>query len=93
MYALMICFSLTNSCADGCIYDDDNARRVKYVYDQGHQVASHTWAHKDLTELSDGDLRSEFSRTNNAIRKITGAFPAFMRSVQPEPYILVLTLI
>ncbi|KAB5589663.1 Carbohydrate esterase family 4 protein [Ceratobasidium theobromae] len=63
----------------GCIYDDDNARRVKYVYDQGHQVASHTWAHKDLTELSDGDLRSEFSRTNNAIRKITGAFPAFMR--------------
>ena len=27
-------------------------RRVKYAYDNGFQVASHTWAHKDLTTLT-----------------------------------------
>lgn len=37
---------------DRCIYDEDSVKRVKYVYDHGHQVASHTWAHKDLTTLS-----------------------------------------
>jgi hypothetical protein len=37
---------------DGCIYDASEAKRVKYAYDHGHQVASHTWAHKDLTKLT-----------------------------------------
>lgn len=37
---------------DRCIYDEDSVKRVKYVYDHGHQLASHTWAHKDLTTLS-----------------------------------------
>jgi len=36
----------------GCIYNADAVDRVKYAYNQGHQVASHTWAHKDLTTLS-----------------------------------------
>ena len=36
----------------GCIYNTDAVDRVKYAYNQGHQVASHTWAHKDLTTLS-----------------------------------------
>ncbi|KAG8682463.1 Carbohydrate esterase 4 protein [Ceratobasidium sp. 395] len=35
----------------GCIYDADNMKRVKYAYDKGHQVASHTWAHKDLATV------------------------------------------
>src|SRR5258708_3992036 len=38
--------------SDGCIYTAENAKRVKFAYDQGHQVASHTWAHRDLTILS-----------------------------------------
>jgi len=33
------------------IYDADNAKRVKYAYDKGHQIASHTWAHKDLSTV------------------------------------------
>lgn len=39
-------------CVDGCIYDQANADRVKYAYNHGHQLASHTWAHKDLTTLN-----------------------------------------
>jgi peptidoglycan/xylan/chitin deacetylase (PgdA/CDA1 family) len=37
---------------DGCIYDPDEAKRVLYAYQKGHQVASHTWSHSDLTTLT-----------------------------------------
>ncbi|KAG8713451.1 Carbohydrate esterase 4 protein [Ceratobasidium sp. 423] len=63
----------------GCIYDSTNAASVKYVYDKGHQVASHTWAHQHLSSLSGTTLRNEFTKTNTAIKKITGSEPAFMR--------------
>lgn len=36
----------------GCIYDSEQVKRVKFAYNAGHQVASHTWAHKDLTKLT-----------------------------------------
>jgi peptidoglycan/xylan/chitin deacetylase (PgdA/CDA1 family) len=26
--------------------------RVKYAYNSGHQIGSHTWSHKDLTTLT-----------------------------------------
>ena len=38
--------------ADECIYNADEIKRVKYVYDHGHQIGSHTWSHPDLTQLS-----------------------------------------
>ncbi|KAF8881319.1 carbohydrate esterase family 4 protein [Infundibulicybe gibba] len=69
----------------GCIYDAQQAARVKYAHDQGHQVASHTWSHADLTTLSRDQLASEITRTDQAITKITGSSPAFMR----PPYGLV----
>ena len=37
---------------DACIYTSDSVNRLKYAYERGHQLASHTWAHKDLTTLS-----------------------------------------
>ncbi|KAJ2922538.1 hypothetical protein H1R20_g14558, partial [Candolleomyces eurysporus] len=53
-----------------CIYDSDIRPRVKYAYDHGHQVASHTWAHKDLTTLN---------WDQKALSRITGAYPAWVR--------------
>ncbi|KAG9123482.1 Carbohydrate esterase 4 protein [Ceratobasidium sp. 392] len=63
----------------GCIYDPDNAKRVKYAYDKGHQIASHTWAHKDLTTLTWDQVHDEMWRVEHALQKITGVVPAFMR--------------
>ncbi|QRW07526.1 chitin deacetylase [Ceratobasidium sp. AG-Ba] len=60
-----------------CIYD--LADGVKYVYDHGHQVASHTWAHKHLNTLSYDQIHSEMWRVEQALEKITGVTPAFMR--------------
>lgn len=62
-----------------CIYNATTADRAKYAFDHGHQVASHTWAHLHLPTLTDAEIYSEFKRTNDAIKKITGAVPAFVR--------------
>ncbi|PPQ78356.1 hypothetical protein CVT25_011639 [Psilocybe cyanescens] len=66
-------------CVDGCIYDQANAARVKYAYDHGHMIGSHTWAHKDLTTLTWDQIHDEMWRVEQALVKITGAYPAFMR--------------
>ncbi|KAF9037615.1 carbohydrate esterase family 4 protein [Panaeolus papilionaceus] len=63
----------------GCIYSEDQAKRVKYVYDKGHQVASHTWAHSNLTTLNWDQIHHQMWLVEEALVKITGALPAFMR--------------
>ncbi|KAF9457977.1 carbohydrate esterase family 4 protein [Collybia nuda] len=63
----------------GCIYSEDNVKRVKYAYDNGHQLASHTWAHKDLSTLTWDQIHDEMWRVEQALQRITGAYPAFMR--------------
>ncbi|TFK71515.1 carbohydrate esterase family 4 protein [Pluteus cervinus] len=62
-----------------CIYDDDAANRVKYAYAHGHQLASHTWRHANLTQLGWDDMHSEFWRVEDALLKIIGVMPAFVR--------------
>jgi peptidoglycan/xylan/chitin deacetylase (PgdA/CDA1 family) len=42
-------------------------------------VASHTWAHKDLTTLSEEDINSEMGRVEEALERIIGVKPAFTR--------------
>ncbi|KXN80799.1 Chitin deacetylase [Leucoagaricus sp. SymC.cos] len=73
----------------GCINEPSNAARVKAAYDAGHQVASHTWSHKDLATLPQDEITSEmsavtrafvsWSKYTQAIKDITGVTPAFMR--------------
>lgn len=62
-----------------CIYSEANRKRVKYAYDHGHQIASHTWSHKDLTTLSWDQIHDEMWRVEQALQRIAGVVPAFMR--------------
>ncbi|PPQ77625.1 hypothetical protein CVT25_011236 [Psilocybe cyanescens] len=62
-----------------CIYDPDQAKRVKYAFDKGHQVASHTWSHAHLNTLTFDQLHHEFWLVEEALMKITGAYPAWAR--------------
>jgi len=62
-----------------CIYDVDQAKRVKWAFDKGHQVASHTWGHKHLTNLTADQLHHQMWLVEEALIKITGVMPAFMR--------------
>ncbi|KAF5329758.1 hypothetical protein D9619_009114 [Psilocybe cf. subviscida] len=68
----------------GCIYAPDNVERVKYAYSQGHQVASHGWSHQYLTNLSASQIRTEMALVDQALRKIIGVTPAFMRPAYGE---------
>jgi len=63
----------------GCIYSAENVKRVKYAYQKGHQIASHTWAHKDLATLDRTAMNREFWLLELALRRIIGVKPAFMR--------------
>ncbi|EUC63916.1 carbohydrate esterase family 4 protein, partial [Rhizoctonia solani AG-3 Rhs1AP] len=62
-----------------CIYDANNIKRVKYAYDKGHQIASHTWAHKNLSTLTWDQVHDEMWRVEQALQRIAGVVPAFMR--------------
>ncbi|KAF8624383.1 hypothetical protein AX15_005902 [Amanita polypyramis BW_CC] len=58
IYAKDAADALSNANAKGtffyidCIYNPDEVKRVQYVYGKGHQIASHTWSHPNLTTLS-----------------------------------------
>lgn len=62
-----------------CIYNTDAANRVKYAYNNGMHVASHTWRHGDLATMSWDLIHDEMWRVEQALMKIVGAYPAFMR--------------
>ncbi|MEV7872175.1 polysaccharide deacetylase family protein [Streptomyces sp. NPDC088124] len=55
---------------------------VRRIADEGHEVASHTWSHKILTELDEDGVREELTRTQEAVEKITGHRPTLMRPPQ-----------
>ncbi|KAH6913514.1 chitin deacetylase [Coprinopsis sp. MPI-PUGE-AT-0042] len=62
-----------------CIYDGEISRQLKYAYDRGHQIASHTWAHQNLATLNWDQIHHQMWLSEQAIERITGAVPAFMR--------------
>jgi peptidoglycan/xylan/chitin deacetylase (PgdA/CDA1 family) len=55
---------------------------VKRMADEGHEVASHTWTHRNLTDLSRDEIREELQRPNDEIRRLTGKSPTLMRPPQ-----------
>ncbi|MFD3456709.1 polysaccharide deacetylase family protein [Streptomyces sp. NPDC058691] len=55
---------------------------VKRMAAEGHEVASHTWDHKILTDLDADGIREELSRPNDAIERLTGHRPTLMRPPQ-----------
>ncbi|ERF76252.1 hypothetical protein EPUS_04329 [Endocarpon pusillum Z07020] len=52
---------------------------IRRAYNEGHQIASHTWSHPDLTTLSSAARREEMYRTEQALANILGVFPTYMR--------------
>ncbi|KXN87636.1 Chitin deacetylase [Leucoagaricus sp. SymC.cos] len=63
----------------GCIYDPDNVQRIQNALASGHQVASHTWSHPHLPSLSADQIMQEMKSVTEAIIKVSGVTPAFMR--------------
>lgn len=52
---------------------------TKRVYDEKHELASHTMSHRQLNKLSAGEVASEVGQAKDIIRGITGKDPGLMR--------------
>ncbi|ODQ56199.1 glycoside hydrolase/deacetylase [Saitoella complicata NRRL Y-17804] len=52
---------------------------IKRQYASGHQIASHTWTHPDLSTLADADMAEQMILNEMALRNIIGVFPTYMR--------------
>ncbi|KAI8971559.1 hypothetical protein BDF20DRAFT_824864 [Mycotypha africana] len=52
---------------------------VKRAFDEGHELAIHTWTHSYLTTLSNEQIVAELKWTELAIKQITGVSPRLFR--------------
>ncbi|KAI9017009.1 chitin deacetylase-like protein [Gaertneriomyces semiglobifer] len=61
----------------GCIFD--YAAIVKKMVAAGHQVASHTWSHRNIPDLTNNQLNYQIRRLEDSLMKILGYAPRYMR--------------
>ncbi|KAJ7772458.1 hypothetical protein B0H16DRAFT_169963 [Mycena metata] len=62
-----------------CIYNAARISDIKYAYAAGHMIGSHTWSHADLATLSTAQVQDGMYRMEEALSRIIGVKPAFMR--------------
>jgi peptidoglycan/xylan/chitin deacetylase (PgdA/CDA1 family) len=46
---------------------------VKQAAIDGHELSNHTYSHRDVTKLTDEEIKDELARTDQIIRNVTGA--------------------
>ena len=52
---------------------------VKRILAEGHEIGNHTWTHPQLSRLSYDRVKSEISRTQDAIKEASGYTPTLLR--------------
>ena len=52
---------------------------VKRQMQAGHELANHTWNHRDLSQLDYSQQQSELERTDQLLYELTGTRPAMIR--------------
>ncbi|KAF2024409.1 glycoside hydrolase/deacetylase [Setomelanomma holmii] len=52
---------------------------IQRMVAEGHQVASHTWSHQDLSVITDEQRIDQMVKNEMAIRNILGKYPTYMR--------------
>ena len=52
---------------------------IQRMIAEGHQVASHTWSHQDLSAITPQQRKDQMVKNEMAIRNIIGKFPTYMR--------------
>ncbi|ORX98793.1 glycoside hydrolase/deacetylase [Basidiobolus meristosporus CBS 931.73] len=64
----------------GQMLENDQGRQfLKRAYDEGHHIASHTYTHISLAKSTISAIRSEMQKTSDAIFKVIGKRPQYMR--------------
>ncbi|KAI9863894.1 MAG: hypothetical protein M1813_003546 [Trichoglossum hirsutum] len=52
---------------------------IRRMHAEGHQIASHTWTHQDLSALNSAQRKEQMIKNEMAIRNVLGFFPTYMR--------------
>jgi peptidoglycan/xylan/chitin deacetylase (PgdA/CDA1 family) len=52
---------------------------IRRMLTDGHQIASHTWSHQKLTEISELQFRRQIHFNEIALADLLGFFPTYMR--------------
>ncbi|KAF2120461.1 hypothetical protein BDV96DRAFT_266726 [Lophiotrema nucula] len=52
---------------------------IKRMIAEGHQVASHTWSHQDLSAITKAQRMDQMVKNEMAFNNIIGKFPTYMR--------------
>ncbi|KXJ91946.1 hypothetical protein Micbo1qcDRAFT_162003 [Microdochium bolleyi] len=52
---------------------------IRRMNTDGHQLASHTWSHADLSAITSAQRRDEMVKLEMAMRNIVGFIPTYMR--------------
>lgn len=55
------------------------AETLKLAYDQGNQIGSHTYDHKDLREMNTKQIKKEVSKTDKAVEAVIGCKTTALR--------------
>ncbi|KAJ5559020.1 hypothetical protein N7535_009112 [Penicillium sp. DV-2018c] len=55
------------------------ASLIERMHSSGHQIASHTWSHEDLSLISPSQRGEQIVKNEAALRNILGYFPTYMR--------------
>jgi peptidoglycan/xylan/chitin deacetylase (PgdA/CDA1 family) len=71
-------FITGNNIGKGAI-DEKWSAVIKRMEAEGHQVASHTWSHQDLSLITETQVYDQMVKNEMAIRNILGKYPTYMR--------------
>ncbi|KAI9821948.1 MAG: hypothetical protein M1827_002530 [Pycnora praestabilis] len=52
---------------------------IQRMHAEGHQIASHTWSHQNLTEITTQQRLDQMVKNERALANILGFFPTYMR--------------
>jgi peptidoglycan/xylan/chitin deacetylase (PgdA/CDA1 family) len=52
---------------------------IKRMYSDGHQIASHTWGHQNLSSMTSVQRKNQMYYNEMAFNNILGLFPTYMR--------------
>jgi peptidoglycan/xylan/chitin deacetylase (PgdA/CDA1 family) len=64
---------------NGCIYDPAVRAAIRRAYNSGHQIASHTWSHVQLTTQTAAQITTQMRRVEEALIQLIGIVPRYMR--------------
>ena len=58
---------------------NSNSTILKRAYDEGNQIGSHTYNHKNLIKLNEAQIKAEINNTASVVKNIIGVEPTALR--------------